>query len=63
VTSARRACASSRRTERRGPGREPTRRFSAFCRSAAVVKLNEPVMTVSSSTIITLLWAMAWAHR
>jgi hypothetical protein len=36
------------------------RRFSAFFSSAALVKLNDPVMTVSRSMIMILLWAMAW---
>jgi hypothetical protein len=36
-----------------------TSRFSAFFCSAAVVKLNEPVMIVALSITMTLLWAMA----
>jgi hypothetical protein len=35
-------------------------RFSAFFSSAALVKLNDPVITVSRSMIMILLWAMAW---
>src|SRR5215831_10427568 len=39
-----------------------TRRFSAFCCSAAFVKLNDPVRIVAESITMTLLWAMAcWA--
>jgi hypothetical protein len=34
-------------------------RFSAFFSSAAIVKLKDPVITVSPSMIITLLCAMA----
>ena len=34
-------------------------RFSAFFSSAAFVKLNCPVITISSSMIMILLWAMA----
>jgi hypothetical protein len=36
------------------------RRFSAFFSSAALVKLNDPVMTVDWSMIMILLWAIAW---
>ncbi len=35
-----------------------TSRFSAFLSSAALVKLNEPVMMVALSMIIILLWAI-----
>src|ERR1035441_2490532 len=39
-----------------------TSKFSALCSSAALVKLKEPVRTMQSSMIMTLLWAMAcWA--
>ena len=40
-------------------GERMTSRFSALCSSAAFVKLKLPVMTVASSIIMILLWAMA----
>jgi hypothetical protein len=33
--------------------------FSAFCSSAALVKLKDPVRRVAESMTITLLWAIA----
>lgn len=36
------------------------RRFSELLSSAALLKLEEPVMTTELSMIITLLCAMAW---
>jgi len=37
-----------------------TRRFSAFFSSVPFVKLKDPLITVSRSIIMTLLWFMAW---